>query len=474
MIEDNTDFTALTEMLQLDLPEEYISQTPLPKQHLFLWVPHKEVLFGGAAGPGKSSALLMAALQYVHKPNYNSLLLRRTYQDLSQPGGLMDRAHQWLAPARKKGLAHWDKQEKRWTFPSGSTLSFGYCDTEGDVYNYAGAEYQMIGWDEVTQFTETMYTFLFSRLRKSLENPIPLRVRCTANPNGIGLQWVRERFLPQFQMPTDDEEELEEREERLFIPSNLSDNPHIDRDGYEKMLKKLDPVSRAQLLHGDWEIEAEGNMFRKEWFDGRILNTAIVDNKVQLPEKAVTIVRKVRYWDLASTDESKVRDKKGDADYTASCLLGYGDDGNVYVMEVSRDRLSPSKVENLVRSKAERDGRVGTMTFLEQEPGSSGVNTVDHYRRYVLQGFPFWGDRPTGDKVERARAVSAACEHGQVYIIQGEKTRLFLNEMQAFPMGLHDDMVDAFAGAFLQLSTYCTIGKTYVKKPKGRRRSIWG
>lgn len=462
-MKDNTKIEELKGHLKLHLPVDYIPQSPLPKQHVFLLVPHQEVLFGGAAGPGKSSALLMAGLQYVDQPNYNALILRRTYRDLSQPGGLMDRAQEWLAPARKKGLAHWNQQEKRWTFPSGSTLSFGYCDTDGDVYNYAGAEYQMIGWDEVTQFTEFMYTFLFSRLRKAKSNPIPLRVRATANPNGVGLQWVRERFV--IQPETDDEEELTSRKDRLFIPSSLDDNPHIDQDAYRNMLKRLDPVARAQLLHGDWEIEASGNMFKKDWFDSRIIT--------QLPTN-VNLVRKVRYWDLASTDEEKAIKQKGSADYTASCLLGIGDDGNIYILEVSRDRESPSGVENLVRTKASRDGRIGTAIWIEQEPGSSGANTISHYQRNVLLGYNFRGDRPTGSKIERARGASAACENGLVYIVEGAKTRDFLNELQSFPAGAHDDMVDAFSGAFFKATESARIGVARPPRLRSKKKRIWG
>lgn len=477
MIEDSSKEENLKELLNLDLPEEYIPQEPLPQQHAFLWVPHEEVFYGGAAGGGKSSALLMAALQYVKYPNYNALLLRRTYKDLAQPGALMDRAMQWLAPARKKDLCHWDKQEKRWTFPSGATLSFGYLDTEVDVYNYQGAEYQFIGFDELTQFTETMYLYLHSRIRKSEENPVPTRMRASGNPGGIGHQWVKERFIEK--PHTDDPEEQAEQDSRLFIPSGFEDNSHIDQDQYRKSLKKLDAVTRAQLMNGNWDIEAEGNMFKMDWWDGRILDGYYDADKIYFRDgrEPVGIRDKIRYWDLASTDEEKIKKemKSSDPDYTASCLIAWGEDGNTYVLEITRDRLSPSGVEHLVKSKAERDGRTGTMIFLEQEPGSSGVNTVDHYRRYVLPGYSFYGDRPTGNKVERARPASSAVEGGLVYVMRGDKTQLFLREAQAFPLGIHDDMVDAFAGAFLKMATYCTIGQKSVKKSRRRKsRGIWG
>lgn len=446
--------TDLKTLLSYNLPERYVPQKPTPRQAAFLLVPHREAFFGGAAGPGKSSALLMAALQYVDHPGYNAILFRRTYKDLAQPGALMDRAHEWLG----KSDAHWDKQEKRWTFPSGATLTFAYMDTEVDKYNYQGAEFQFVGFDELTQFTFPMYSYMFSRLRRNKDNDVPLRMRGAGNPGGVGHIWVKERFIDMLDA-TDDNQI---RKNRIFVPASLADNPHVDSVEYLESLDNLDPVTRAQLKNGDWDIEAEGNMFRKEWFQGKILP--------QVPSD-VTLVRKVRYWDLASTDETK---NAADPDYTASCLMGLGDDGNVYVLDIQRDRMSPARVEKWVRQIAEADGRVGTEIYMEQEPGSSGVGIIDHYRRYVLLGYNFRGDRPTGNKVDRARNVSAAAEHGQIFLINGMNIRDFLNEAQAFPMGNHDDMVDAFAAAFLRIASHGQVGRARDKtKIRRKRRSIW-
>lgn len=450
-MEDKTKLEALKSKLGLNLPEKYIPQRPTPRQAAYLLVPHREAFFGGAAGPGKSSALLMAALMYVEHPGYNAILFRRTYKDLAQPGALMDRAHEWLG----KTDAHWDKQEKRWTFPSGATLTFAYMDTEVDKYNYQGAEYQFVGFDELTQFTFPMYSYMFSRMRRNKDNDVPLRMRGAGNPGGIGHGWVKERFI--------DENDPETRKKRIFVPASLADNPHVDSVEYLESLDNLDAVTRAQLKNGDWDVEAEGNMFKTEWFDNHVLG--------EMP-RGVDLVMKARYWDLASTDESKAKDKTN-PDYTASCLMGLGNDGNIYVLEQTEDRLSPASVEKLVQSKAERDGRVGTAIYIEQEPGSSGVNVIDHYRRYILLGYNFRGDRPTGSKVERARNVSAAVEHGQVYIIAGANTKKFLVQAQAFPEGLHDDMVDAFAGAFLKISEYGRVGRKTVPQARRRKRSLW-
>jgi hypothetical protein len=135
----------------------YIPHRPTFKQMAFLILPQIEALYGGQPAGGKSDALLMGALQYADVPGYAALLLRRTYADLSLPGALMDRAHSWLGGTD----ARWHEQSKTWTFPSGATLNFGYLETENDKYRYRGPEFQFIGFDELTNFTETQYLFLF-------------------------------------------------------------------------------------------------------------------------------------------------------------------------------------------------------------------------------------------------------------------------------------------------------------------------
>lgn len=246
------------------LVRKYIPHEPTERQKLFLNLPHSEAFYGGAAGGGKSDALLMGALEHVDKPGYAALLLRRTYQDLAKPKALLDRAREWLSQSD----ARYNTQTKEWRFPSGAVLAFGYLANDDDIYQYQSAEYQYIGFDELTQFTSRQYTFLFSRLRRLADSSVPLRMRSASNPGGIGAAWVYERFIPDDWQPEDAEAlRVNEKGDCAFVPARLEDNPHLDQVGYEQSLGKLDEVTRAQLRKGDWRIRAQGNIY-KAWTDG--------------------------------------------------------------------------------------------------------------------------------------------------------------------------------------------------------------
>lgn len=280
----------------------YSPQSPTTKQDEFLRLDCLEALYGGAAGGGKSSALLMAALKYVHVPGYAALILRRTYADLSLPGAIMDRAHDWLQGTG----ATWNGTEKRWTFPSGAVLQFGYCETARDVYRYQGAEFQCVCVDELTQWAEQPYRYLLSRLRRPEGSTVPLRMRAASNPGGIGHEWVKRRFL-------------DAPDGRVFVPALLDDNPHVDAEAYRHALDQLDAVTRKQLLDGVWTRDAGGLVY--QFGEERNVGTAT---------GLTTYLVGIDY---------------GYTDATAFCVLGWREhDPTVYVVQCyKRAGLTPSE-----------------------------------------------------------------------------------------------------------------------------------
>jgi predicted phage terminase large subunit-like protein len=394
---------------------------PSSKQTAFLLLPHKEVLYGGAAGGGKSIAILAAASQYLDVPGYSALILRQTYKDLALPDALMDVAYQWWGQTAAK----WKSKTYTWEFPEGSSLTFGYMETEKDKYQYQGAQLQFIGFDELTQFeTESRYLYLFSRLRRTKDFDVPLRVRSATNPGGIGHSWVKERFIDQ---PT---------EQRLFIPAFLGDNPFLDQEQYEESLALLDVVTREQLRHGDWEIDPRGGMFQRQWFD--LIN--------ELPSD---LGYTVRYWDLAASSEQEFNDP----DWTVGTKMSLNGRGGYTISDIIRFRGTPLENEELVRATAMADG-VDVHIFMEQEPGASGKALVSHYARNILKGWTFRGDKDyrKSSKEIRAKPFSAAAEDGDVEILVGSWISPWLDELIIFPDGVHDDQVDSSVGAHAMIA----------------------
>ena len=236
-----------------DIHIPYCPLTPTDKQKDFLDLTCREAFFGGAAGGGKSIALLMGALQYVDRPGYAALILRKDTQRLSLAGGLIPRSHEWLANTD----ARWNAARRTWTFPHEkgppATLTFGYLARPDDKYRYLSSEFQYIAFDELTELTEDDYTYLFSRLRKpkSLAD-VKLRIRSASNPGGPGHLWVKTRFIDGAS------------DNRIFLPSLVTDNEHLDADEYRQSLMHLAPVTRERLLNGDWSVQ-EKNIFREHW-----------------------------------------------------------------------------------------------------------------------------------------------------------------------------------------------------------------
>lgn len=357
----------------------------------------------------------MAALQYVDFPGYSAVLFRRTYADLAKPGALLDRAYEWLGST----AAVWNDNKKRWTFPRGATLSFGHLEHDNDIFQQQSTEYQFCGFDELTHFTEKQYTYLFSRLRRSVTSDVPIRMRAAANPGGVGHEWVKQRFIVQGAAYG-----------HVFVPAKLADNPHVDRDEYLQALAELDPVTRQQLVNGDWDVVLRGNMFNRSWCEVVPVG----------PERAL----RVRYWDKAATDAGPGTDP----DWTAGVKIAYT--GTRWVIEdVHRFRGDPGIVERRIDAVTSSDGK-GVIVGMEQEGGSAGKSDIYHWQQKLHpRGFSVVGIHPTGAKEQRAMIVSAAMSAHQVDIVEGPWNNDYWQELEPFPTPkLHDDQVDATSGGF--------------------------
>ena len=366
-----------------------------------------------------SDALLMAALQFVDVPGYAALLLRRTFAELTKPNALMDRASDWLMGT----AAQWHASKSTWVFPSGATLSFGYLANDGDLQQYQSAEYQFVGFDELTHFSEKQYRYLFSRQRRLATAQVPIRMRAASNPGGPGHEWVRQRFVDEPREP-----------DRVFIPARLSENPHLDREEYEQALNELDPVTRAQLLDGTWDVRTPGSLFKREWFG-------------ELRETVPKAIRWTRFWDLAATAPKPGKDP----DHTAGALVGLLGEGLVCIADMRRAQSDPAGVERLICDTANTDGR-GVAIRMEQEPGATGKMVIADFAKKLV-GYDFAGVPSMANKLERARPVSAAAANGLITVVRGPWNMALFDELECFPsVGVHDDQVDAVSGGFADVT----------------------
>ncbi|MBE6760811.1 MAG: Terminase-like family protein [Ruminococcaceae bacterium] len=242
---------------------------PQKKQIDFLARSEYEVLYGGAAGGGKSDALLVEALRQVHIPHYTALILRKTVPQLSE---LIDRSRQIYSVAFPG--ATYNSTEHVWRFPSGAKIHFGSMQYIKDRINYQGKRYDFIAFDELTHFTWEEYSYMFSRNRPSGAGT-RVYIRATTNPGGVGHGWVKERFITPappltpiadtYSIVTPSGEQVQMTRHRIFVPSTVFDNEILLKNNPEYLasLAMLPEAEKKALLYGDWD-SFDGQVFT-EW-----------------------------------------------------------------------------------------------------------------------------------------------------------------------------------------------------------------
>ena len=242
---------------------------PQEKQIQFMQRPEYECLYGGAAGGGKSDALLAEALRQVSIPHYRAIIFRKTYPQLSE---LIDRSQDLYSRAFPK--AKYNESKHFWLFPSGAKIYFGSMQYTKDRKNYQGKHFDFVAFDELTHFTWDEYSYLFSRNRPSRAGT-RVYMRATANPGGIGHGWVKDRFITaadplttiwsDLQVIDPSGKVITMNKDRIFVPSTVFDNHELlnNDPNYLASLAMLPEADKNALLYGDWD-SFSGQVFT-EW-----------------------------------------------------------------------------------------------------------------------------------------------------------------------------------------------------------------
>lgn len=442
----------------IDLSNKTVIEPQKGPQSMYIACEADIAIFGGAAGGGKSYGLLIDPLRHLNNKHFGGTIFRKTAVQVRSEGGLWDES--MLVYPLLGGMPRESRLE--WSFPSGMNMSFTYLEYEKDVLNYQGSQMPWQGWDELTHFSLYQFFYMLSRNRSAKAGVKP-RVRATCNPDPDS--WVRE-FIDWwigedgFPIPersgllrwfirlndefiwADTKEEIfaaygagEEIQPKsvTFIPSKLQDNKILMKKdpSYLANLLAQDRVTRARLLDGNWNVRASaGSYFRREWFE-------VID---AIPAGFMKVCR---YWDRAAT---KPNESNKDPDWTQGLKLYKYPNGTYVVADLRSDRNSPLMIEQLIKNTASFDGYATTI-YIEQDPGSSGVADAQNYVR-LLSGFDVRVTKPTVDKETRARPVSAQCEAGNIKVLRGTWNNSFFTELENFPEGKHDDIVDVLSGAF--------------------------
>jgi hypothetical protein len=369
----------------------YIPWVPHGKQKEFLECKAREALFGGAGGGGKTVCLLMDALREVDNPYFSGLILRETYAELEEAGGILDLAHQWLAPFVQTKEVRYDSDLKTYYFKGGGRLQFGFCSNAKDARRYQGATYTYIGIDEICNFSHEVYELIIFRLRQSQDakrSGIALRIRASANPIGPGYAWVNEHFVQ-----SDDPD-------RVFIPSRLYDNPYIDAQEYEATLRGLSPGMRQRVLEGIWgPIAPQTAIFKRE----------IIDEHRRIDKHCPYRVRTIISIDPALTSHAT-------SDETGIIVLSLCEDNDVYVHGDRSGIYTPKQAVDIVKELCER--YKAAEVVYESNAGNEWIRDALALQmpRAILTG-----RHSSKGKVVRAGPVADMYERGRVHHVDTMK-----------------------------------------------------
>jgi phage terminase large subunit-like protein len=443
---------------------------PFPKQEQFLATPADFALFGGAAGGGKTWALLMETIRHIKNPQFGAVIFRRTHKEITAEGGLWDKAEELYPLLQATPLGN-----REWLFPSGSKITFSHMQHEKDKRSWDSSQIPLICFDELHSFSETQFWYMFSRNRSTCG--IRPYMRATCNPDADS--WVAELIAWWIDQDTgypiqersgvirwcireggnliwgDSKHELTEAHagarpiSMTFVPSKLDDNPELDKKDpeYRAKLMMLEHVERERLLGGNWKVRpVAGILFPRD--------------KWKLVDAAPEGLRLLRFWDKAYTEGGK-------GARTAGVLVGQLPAEKArelhlppfFIVHGEAGRWGEAEREGKIRSAAELDRaergyvRIG----IEQEGGAGKQASLVTAQN--LQGFDVYIEHPTAKKHIRWRPLAAQQQVGNVAIVRGNWDWAdFIRELDALAgdevldKAKLRDYADAAAGAFKGLT----------------------
>lgn len=447
---------------------------------MFLATSADIAFYGGAAGGGKSWALLFEPiLHHLHVSGFGGVIFRRTTPEIENIGALWDESMKLYGLAG--GIPH--KADLAWSFPSGVTMDFEHLQHEHTVFSYQGAQIPYMGFDEITHFTRFQFFYMLSRNRSTCGVRPYIRGTCNPDPDSWVRKfidwWIGKDGFPiqersgviRWFVNIDDKIRWADTKEELlkkypesqplsftFIPAKLTDNKILmEKDpGYVAKLDAMGKVDRQRYKEGNWDVKATaGNFFKREWFP-------IVE---VVPGGWVNCVRA---WDRAATDvvegqeqPSRVRkNKKSRApDWSRGVKIFSYSDGTYCIADLKSIQGSPGKVSQFIKTVASHDGK-GVKIRGYQDPGSAGVLEGEEFKK-MLAGYDVDVKAVSNKKAIRAKPFSSQCEpvgkkaFGNVMVLRGEWNEDLFHELENFSEDEddyeHDDIVDACSLAFSEI-----------------------
>lgn len=441
-------------------------------QEAFLSSPADIAVYGGAAGGGKTWALLLEPLRHKDVKGFTSVTFRRTYPEITNPGGLWDESEKIYPYAGGRPT----KGDLVWRFPKLVRFEFSHMQYDSDLTKWDGAQICNINFDQLEHFSEKQFFYMLVRNRSMCGVKPYIRATCNPDPDSWLVDflawWIDEdgyaimgragkiRWFVRYNeiiQWADSKEELEENFPGLapksvtFIPATVYDNKILlaTNPEYLANLQAQSVVERERFLGdaergGNWKVKpSAGKVFNREWFQ-------IVQG---VPNGGVW----GRGWDFAATLKSL---KNKDPDFTSSLLIAKVN-GFIYVLDMLYERYAAGDIDNLLLVTSRQDKAMATaadaryMVRWEIEPGSSSIRESSRMVR-MLAGFDAQGIASTGDKVTRAKSLSAQSSAGNVRLVAGAWNKNFLTMYHGFPDLPHDDPVDAGSVIYNEMADMAT------------------